>query len=114
MGVRPGAHTALRRPVPHCAAMYCSMMFIDFNEFTLNTAEVVKQVLVFVGADPQLLHFTELPPGMQVRADVREGGECGGEGKPWRPQRQGTRRGLRRGRVHLPCMPAFPGEPPRC
>ena len=43
------------------------MMFIDFAEFTSNTEGVVRQVLQFVGADPTLMLFKALPPGMQVR-----------------------------------------------
>lgn len=41
-------------------------MFIDFQEFTVNTQAVLEQVFRFVGADPALYSFKELPPGMQV------------------------------------------------
>lgn len=47
----------------------CSMMFIDFNEFTKNTEGVVKEVCSFVGADPALYKHKELPPGMKVSAN---------------------------------------------
>ena len=53
-------------PPPAACLPACSMMFIDFNEFTTNTPAVVRQVLEFVGADPALLKFKNLPPSMQV------------------------------------------------
>ena len=53
------------------------MMFIDFNEFCTNTHDVVRQVVEFVGADPALLKFKTLPPGMQV------GGRWGSRGVGW-------------------------------
>ncbi|KAL4457893.1 hypothetical protein ABPG75_012758 [Micractinium tetrahymenae] len=40
-------------------------MFISFTEFCSNTEEVVRKACEFVGADPSLLHFCTLPPGMQ-------------------------------------------------
>jgi hypothetical protein len=52
----------------------CSMMFIDFNEFTTNTSAVVRQVLEFVGADPALLKCKTLPPSMQVGVGRAAGG----------------------------------------
>ncbi|KAI3436813.1 hypothetical protein D9Q98_006223 [Chlorella vulgaris] len=42
-----------------------NMMFIDFADFTSNTEGVVREVLQFVGADPSLMPFKALPPGMQ-------------------------------------------------
>ena len=44
----------------------CSMMFIDFSEFTNNTETVIREVCSFVGADPSLYKHTPLPPGMKV------------------------------------------------
>ncbi len=41
-------------------------MFIDFQEFTLNTEAVLQQVFQFVGADGALYKHKDLPPGMQV------------------------------------------------
>ena len=41
-------------------------MFIDFQEFTLNTEAVLQQVFQFVGADPARYKHRDLPPGMQV------------------------------------------------
>lgn len=43
----------------------CSMLFVDFAEFTTNTEAVVRKTLEFVGADPAKLAFKPLPPGMQ-------------------------------------------------
>ena len=61
------------------------MMFIDFNEFTTNTPAVVRQVLEFVGADPALLKFKNLPPSMQVGRWAVGGGRWAvGGGRWWR------------------------------
>lgn len=45
-----------------------SCMFISFTGFCSNTEGAVRKACEFVGADPELLHFRTLPPGMQVRA----------------------------------------------
>ncbi|GAB4823377.1 hypothetical protein N2152v2_010423 [Parachlorella kessleri] len=42
-----------------------NIMFIDFQEFTLNTEAVLQQVFQFVGADGALYKHKDLPPGMQ-------------------------------------------------
>ena len=52
------------------------MMFIDFNEFTENTEDVVKEVVRFVGADPSLYKHSALPPGMKVSHTSLPVSEC--------------------------------------
>lgn len=52
-------------------------MFISFTEFCSNTEGVVRQACQFVGADPSLLHFRSLPPGMQVRPGHCVGAQAG-------------------------------------
>ena len=61
-------------------------MFIDFNEFTTNTPAVVRQVLEFVGADPALLKFKNLPPSMQVGRWAVGGGRWAVGGGRWVPE----------------------------
>lgn len=41
-----------------------NIMFVDFKEFVNNTESVVKQVVEFIGADPGLYKYKELPAGM--------------------------------------------------
>ncbi|PRW56323.1 sulfotransferase [Chlorella sorokiniana] len=41
-----------------------NIMFVEFREFCTHPERATKQVLEFVGADPQLLNFRTLPPGM--------------------------------------------------
>ncbi len=52
-----------------CVSYPCSIMIVTFNDFTSHSEAVVRDVLRFVGADPDLL--PPLPhtakPAMQVR-----------------------------------------------
>jgi len=41
-----------------------NIMFVDFKEFITNTESVVKQVVEFIGADPGMYKYKELPAGM--------------------------------------------------
>ncbi len=41
-------------------------MVVNFNDFVAHTESVVRDVLAFVGADPERLNFKPLPPSMQV------------------------------------------------
>eukprot|EP00210_Caulerpa_lentillifera_P001312 g1262.t1 len=43
-----------------------NLMFVDFKELIKNTSETVTQVLEFVGADPNVYDFKQLPPGMKI------------------------------------------------
>lgn len=52
------------------------MMFIDFNEFTKNTEDVVREVCRFVGVDPSLYKHSALPPGMKVSCSSLPVYEC--------------------------------------
>lgn len=52
------------------AIAVCSMMFIDFKDFTQDTEKVVREVCTFVGAEPTMYSHKPLPAGMKVSAHV--------------------------------------------
>jgi hypothetical protein len=53
-------------PSPLPLPCWCSMLFIDFDEFVNNEVEVLERVFKFLGVNPARFTFKPQPPGMQV------------------------------------------------